>query len=203
MPPWQRARGGRIERVTSIERILNRAEWDTIPAGARVSVHPDVAEIARLADARYLCSDLSALTPLAVRALATVHPIIAVPSRREYRLMAGLRTWQIVRTVLPSGSDLRILVIRARIDADAARALALLDVMVHPMLFSLDRTGARQLDEMLRALTPSYARMAPGRPANAERVPGPLSGFFREFRSTVTLAAMLGVAPSTLRRGRR
>jgi hypothetical protein len=185
-----------------IEWFLRKAQWASLPADARITVHRDVEDIARFADARYLCHDLSWVTPCAAEMLSIAQPIIVVPSGGGYRLLGGFRTWQAVQRVQPWQCELPVLLLRGRVDPEAVCGIALFDVAVRPLLTSLDRTGPHQIDMIVRSFTPAYDLPGPGRPSKAGRLQGPLDRFFKTGLSVSTLARIMALSPSTIRRGR-
>lgn len=184
------------------DRLYGKAQWVRLPADARVTVHPAVADIARMADTRYLATRLDWLSGTAAQLLILHRPLIVVRFGRGYGLVGGFRTWAVARQLMTVQTAVPAFVLPGRIDPDAARTVAAFDVAVLPLLTSFDRNGVHQIDAIFRSLTTGYVRPGPGRPCKVEQEPGPLDDLVAHPLRTGELAEIMGLAPSTLRRRR-
>ncbi len=185
-----------------ISRQLNGARLERIPADADIQIHPVALHLVRAADAPYLAADLASLTPLVADYLELVEPIIMVRARRRYLIVGGYRCWTIVQQLRGSGQSIRAIVLHGRVGDDVVLAITTYDLMVHRLVTSLDRHGAHHIDRIARALSPGYHRPAAGRPLTRDHQPSIINGFFRTPLRTPSLAQLMRVDPTTLRRAR-
>ena len=180
-----------------------RLKHRQVRLGDITELHPAVAEATAAAPGGYLARDLSGIMPAHAEMLTLTAPIIVVGRETSLRRVAGHRTYQVARLLLGDSVTIPVWHLLGSLGTESVRAIGEFCAIAHPLLVSLDQAGLHQIDAALAELAPGYRRAAPGRPRrDADESSRMLLALSGEPMSTVRLARICAVSPSTLRRGR-
>ena len=164
-------------------------------------IDPVAAALEILAPSGYLVRELARLKPRAAEILALMAPILVTRHKREFRRLAGHRTYAVVSTLLGPEATIPVLVIQGRVTNELGEELGKFGIFSLPLLSNLDASAVHQLDSVAAALYAGYRQPGRGRPARGQRPATPPGIDVVEGSMTpARLAQLTGRAPSTLGR---
>jgi hypothetical protein len=142
------------EQFKPVLRIVALARLDTI--------HPAVSDLARSFTDLTLTAVPSTLSEKAITSLLYLHPIQALDTGDEFKVIAGLRSYQLAGSHYADDEKVPVLLYKKH-TCEQIRHLAETDLLASRILHSLGSKSPEQLLRLIKLLGADVAdRLAPG-----------------------------------------